>query len=365
MEFIEGLKYVLKKPVLKYSFLTSVPFLILYSLLILIGGYQAKIPDITNSFDVYLISFYLLVTYAIFLIVLLVVYLIKPARHWLQRGNTYFKLILLHIVSFVAAIWFPTDIFVVIYFIPFTTWAGLSAILALLVFHELSKKIQNKISTSLGKSKLNLRFITFLILWGISAGLFFTFYLNYILKPNIPFELQMFGLVGPIFLIVIPIIGIVRFFRERDVKLAVLNSLFVIVYTAFYSVLFMNKTSGIGLGLVPIALWFDFLSSLFLLIYSFGNIGYRFGVKIEKQKNEGEEKTTILFNISEVSGSLILLFVLFIRISSLFISNVANQVSIGPYTAETGGILLQIMACLIGGTIISIKFALNKTQAME
>jgi len=170
----------------------------------------------------------------------------------------------------------------------------------------------------------------------------------------------MFGLVGPIFLIVIPIIGLIRFFRESDVKLAILNSLFVIVYTAFYSVLFMSKTSGIGIELVAIALWFDFLSSLFLLIYSFGNIGYRFGVKIELQQYESEDKTIISLNKSDVSSSLILLFVLFIRISSLFISNVANQVSIDPYTVETGGILLQIMACLIGGAIISIMFALNK-----
>ncbi|KKL28832.1 hypothetical protein LCGC14_2371190 [marine sediment metagenome] len=212
----------------------------------------------------------------------------------------------------------------------------------------------------MGRFKLNLRFITFLIVWGISTGLFFTFYFNYILKPNIPFELQMFGLVGPIFLIVIPIIGLIRFFRESDVKLAILNSLFVIVYTAFYSVLFMSKTSGIGIELVAIALWFDFLSSLFLLIYSFGNIGYRFGVKIELQQYESEDKTIISLNKSDVSSSLILLFVLFIRISSLFISNVANQVSIDPYTVETGGILLQIMACLIGGAIISIMFALNK-----
>ncbi len=339
MEFIEGLKFVLKKPVLKYSFLTSVPFLILYTFIILIGGYPARIPNLTDIIDVYLISFYLLVTYAIFLIMLLVVHLIKPARIWLQRGNTYFKLVLLHIISFVSSIWFPTYIFVVIYFIPFTTWAGLSAILALLVFHEVSKKIQNKIPTSLGKFKLNLRFITFLILWGISTGLFFTFYFNFILKPNIPFELQMFGLVGPIFLILIPIIGLVRFFRERDVKFAILISLFVIVYTAFYSVLFMSKTPANGIYLVPIALWFDFLLSIFLLIYSFGNIGYRFGVKIKIQQYEREEKTTMLINKKEVTSSLILLFVLFIRFSSLFISNVANQVEIGPYTAETGGIL--------------------------
>jgi hypothetical protein len=127
----------------------------------------------------------------------------------------------------------------------------------------------------------------------------------------------------------------------------------------------MSKTSGIGIDLVFIALWFDFLSSLFLLIYSFGNIGYRFGVKIKMQQYEREEKATMPFNKREGSSSLILLFVLFIRISSLFISNVANQVQIGPYTAETGGILLQIMACLIGGAFISIKFALNKTHPTE
>jgi len=122
--------WCLVKPVLKYSFLTSVPFLILYNFLILIGGYPVRIPNITDNIDIYLILFYLLVTYAIFLIMLLVLHLIKPARRWLQRGNTYFKLVLLHIISFVGAIWFPTYIFVIIYFIPFTTWAGLSAILA-------------------------------------------------------------------------------------------------------------------------------------------------------------------------------------------------------------------------------------------
>ncbi len=324
-------KELLNNPFLGYTWIVTNLLIIFYIVNLILLGPAESLPIFGQVLDIHGITFLLLITFSFFLLFLFIILWFENIQSKIKKGNIYLKLLILNVIFFVGALFIPIGIFIGVYVVAFFCWYSLSALFFILFLRGITLKSMKKISLKNGF----LPILLYLIIWFLSFGLFgFAF----ISIPWMSFDLfkQMPLLVFPLFIIILPLLGLSLKPKSGTRVPITLFSLLIFVYTFYNWIRYLTWTENSKVFTIS-----DAVIDIILITYAF------FAMSKNAKKFSGLMK-------NKISADQFLLLFIWSRISSMILLLTVSDYELFGISASEGSYLATMFLIMVVGFLVGI-----------
>ncbi len=346
LSFIDSFKLFFrelrKNSFLGYLWLISNALIIFYTIVIVLIGQATSLPTPGRIPDIHGIAFLLLITFSFFLIFLFLSSWFRSFFKDLKEKKTIIKLISIHLIWLIVSLFIPIFIFIGLYIVAYFLWYLISSIFLILFFRDLSVKLIGKYSIESKRTSL----IFYLIFWFIgfiSFGiLFISFQWN-----TLNLYLQMPLMIFPLFIIILPILGLMIKPKSGNKAPITTYSFLVFIITIINWVRYLNwDQSTITYS------YSDAIIDIILVTYTFFTL-FKNANKISlKLKNR-------------MYYDQLLLLLIWTRISSMILLLTVSDYELFGFSAAEGTYLASMFLVIVVGFVLGIiwiRKGLTKTE---
>lgn len=334
ISFLSGIRLLLKNRGLRYPFIATLIFIAFYYVVLIMFKMPTTIPEYAGEINIYVVSFLLVMTFSVYLLLLTVLMLIPSVRSKLLEGSfTDIKLLIINAISFGFAMFLPPIVFMAIYFVPFIAWTICASLFMVVFLWDISDRI-TLFAMKFGKKMNLILFVLFFIMGFVTFG---AFYMNFDFSA-LPFESSMILLVFPLYIILLPIVAMIMMYKRKTLKQVSFFGLLVFAVEGYYFIRFNHILVVLG-GVTDTIDTIDAVIQMFLVVYGLGTMAYN-----------GERLSRML----KLSLEVILLPLLWFKVSSMIVLMTVSEVTVMGYSAVAGSYLALMFGIMIIGTIYGL-----------
>ncbi len=324
-------KELVKSPFLGYTWAATNVLIIFYMCIVIFLGPAENLPIFGQFPDIHGMTFLLLITFSFFLLFLFIISWFKKIESKIKREKAYLKLIGLNVIFFLGALFIPVGIFIGVYIIAFFCWYSLSA----LFFIIFSRGISFKSMEPFNKKNKSLPILLYLIIWFIMFSLFGASFI-YIPWMSLDIFKQMPLLIFPLFIIILPLLGLLLKPKSGIRVPITLFSLIISAYTFYNWIRYLSWTENSKLFTIS-----DAVIDIMLITYAFFAL------------SKNSKKISVLMK-NKVSADQLLLLFIWSRISSMILLLTVSDYELFGISALEGSYLAQMFLIMVIGFIIGI-----------
>lgn len=322
---------LLKNHFLGYTWIATNLLIIFYMIIVILLGPAESLPIPGQFPDIHGITFLLLITFSFFLMFLFIISWFKNIQSKIKKGNIYLRLLILNAIFFVGALFIPIGIFIGTYIIAFFCWYSLSALFFILFLRGITLRSTEKIMLKKGFLPILLS----LIIWIISFGLFGVIFIS-IPWMSLDIFKQMPLLIFPLFIIILPLLGLLLKPKSGTRVPITLFSLLIFAYTFYNWIRYLNWTANSKAFTIS-----DAVIDIILITYTFFALFKNAGKISDLVKNK--------VNIDQF-----LLLFIWTRISSMILLLTVSDYELLGISASEGSYLAMMFLIMMVGFLVGI-----------
>ena len=336
MKFKEFISMLKRDPVLGYVYVATLVVIFAFSMVQALLGPANAWPEPWQVPDVHGVTFLLLVSLSIFLLMVACMGWMHRGREWIQRGRGTRKMLVLHLVSLGASLLLPVFLFIGAYFVAYLAWHGINAIFLVMLARGLSSKVGLKLGAK-HKGRGMASYLFFWLVLFMMIGAAYTF----IDWQALDVTRQMPLLSIPLFGIVVPVVGLVLKPRSGTRGPLALFSMVIFAMVMYTWLRYMTWDPAAGGRAFSVP---DAILDLVLVTYTF--------FVIAKNSEKISHATR-----GRVMPRQLLLFILWCRVSSMILLLAVADYQVLGLNATEGSFLLGMFLAFVFGTIHAISWA--------
>ncbi len=291
-------KELKKNIVLTYILVVTLLLILFYSTVLIVLGPVDALPAPGEIPDLRGITFLLMISYNFFLLIIFILSFIKKFYENLKRSHSLLKLLVIHGISFILALFVPIFIFIGAYIVSYFLWYSISVIFLLLFARKISVRA---IGNQILKSK-KLSIISYLAFWLIGLILFGVLYASFD-WTLFSFNQLIILMAFPILILIVPILGLVIKPKSGNQAPLTLFAL-IIFFLSFYNwIRYLNWDHNSSSMTI-----IDMIIDMTVILYSFFSLFKNAQIfsKMVKQKIQIDQ-FLMLFIWTKISSTILLL----------------------------------------------------------